>query len=166
MNSIFIFILIISLILLLFLVLMQRKCNYNTFGGNNEDPVHQKLTELNLTKDEAEMLSKDIIKIISEYSDNPFIISSKLDKIIQRLDKKSIENIRKNKEYIKIMLDINDNIDDIRIVEVEEEVCDLYSCPRCSAKKHTYKEVQQRAIDEPTNVKCQCKVCGFKWDQE
>ena len=160
---IILFLIVLFLFFMCYLISKVYVC-----AGKNElnDPIYEKLVELNLTKDEANELSKNIIKILSEYSDNTFIISSKLDKIIRDLDKESLKKIQKDKEYIRVLLDIKEGIEGIRIIEEDETVCDLYECPRCGSKKHTYKEVQQRAIDEPTNVKCECKVCGMKWDQD
>lgn len=163
-NCVLVILFILS-VLILFLCLPKRR---RYFGGNNEDdPIYDKLIELDLTKEEALKLSREIMKVLTDYSDNTFVISQKLDRIFMKLDKESLKEIQKNKEHIKILLDIQETAHNLRIIEREEsEVCSMFECPRCKARKHTYREIQTRSIDEPRSVKCSCLDCSFKWDQD
>lgn len=43
---------------------------------------------------------------------------------------------------------------------VEEKVSALWTCPVCAARASTYREVQDRASDEPASIYCTCTVCG------
>mgnify|MGYP006073715187 FL=1 len=147
----------------------KRRRHRKSGSSNDDEPIYVRLIELNLDKKEARELAKDIIDVTSEYSDNPFVVATKMDKVIRKLDKKSIIDIKKNKEHIKLLLEISeDGTENIRIMEEPEGAtsCDLYECPRCGARKHTYKEIQARSIDEPTNLKLTCLICGLKWDSE
>lgn len=158
---------LLFLLSVLLLFMTQVKCLF--IGGSDEDPIYSKLIELNLNNEDARKLTKDIIGIVSEYTDNPFVVATKLDKVIRKLDKNSLSKIKNNKKHIKVLLEIPDEgIEDIRIMEEPEGAtsCDLFECPRCSARKHTYKEVQARSIDEPSNIKCVCQVCNMKWDAD
>ena len=44
--------------------------------------------------------------------------------------------------------------------KVEEKVSALWRCPGCGARSCTYREVQDRAADEPASIYCTCTVCG------
>ena len=130
-------------------------------------PISEKIIEIGLSEYQAEELTKTIVDVLSEYSDNPFIINLKMDIIIKNLDEESLQRIQKDKEEIKVLAEINEGTQEIRSPKEEHaEACSLYECPRCSAHKHTYKEIQKRALDEPTNLVCTCLECGFKWDQD
>lgn len=154
---------------ILFLCLCLPRCMMLKGGGNDEDsPIYDKLIELDLTKEEALKLSREIMKVLTDYSENTFVVSQKLDRIFMKLDKESLKEIQKNKEHIKVLLDIQETAHSLRVIErgEESEVCSMFECPKCKAKKHTYREIVTRSIDEPVSIKCQCKSCGFKWDQD
>ena len=44
--------------------------------------------------------------------------------------------------------------------KVEEKTSTMFSCPRCKQRKHTYRQVQIGAGDEPSSFMCSCKNCG------
>lgn len=44
--------------------------------------------------------------------------------------------------------------------KVEEKVSALWACPDCKARSCTYREVQDRAADEPASIYCTCTVCS------
>ena len=46
---------------------------------------------------------------------------------------------------------------------VEEKVSALWACPECKARSCTYREVQDRAADEPASIYCTCTVCGHNF---
>jgi DNA-directed RNA polymerase subunit M/transcription elongation factor TFIIS len=178
-KCVLILLFLFSVVLLLITIQSQTNCmiqggrrrrkRKSGSGSKNEDPIYVKLIELDLNKKEAEELAKDIIDIASEYSENPFVVATKMDKVIRKLDKKSLAEIQKDKEHIKVLLEISsDGTEEIRVIEEQEEAtsCDLYECPRCGGRKHTYKEIQARSIDEPSNIKCLCQICGMKYDAE
>lgn len=173
-KCVLILLFLFSVVLLLMTIKNQTNCmieggRRRRRSGSGEEPIYAKLVELDMDKKEAQKLAKDIIDIASEYSDNTFVIATKLDMVMRKLDKKSLADIKKNKEHIKILLEITeDGAEEIRIIEDPEGAasCDLYECPRCKQMEHTYKMVQKRSIDEPENCICTCKKCGFVWDQD
>lgn len=171
-RCILVLLFIVSVLLLL--ICLKRKSIFRGGKGlesRNEVeaffPVYEKLKELDLSDKEAKETAIKIIESVLEYSDNPFIISTKMDILISRLNKDMVKTLKNDKRKIMSLMGIGDEYDKIRTPKDKESVaCDLYECPRCKGRKHTYKEVQQRAIDEPTNVKCICLICGMKWDQD
>ena len=50
-----------------------------------------------------------------------------------------------------------------KAIDANAYSCNLYVCPRCKNREHTYREIMTRSIDEPKSVKCICLVCGFKF---
>ena len=129
-------------------------------------PLYQRMIELGLDDAKSKELTKDIVGVLSEYSDNPMIVAIKMETVVKNLNEDSLADIQKDKEQIKVLAGLEEGIQELRVQKDEElQACSLYECPRCRARKHTYREVQQRAIDEPTNVKCTCLQCGFRWDQ-
>jgi len=47
--------------------------------------------------------------------------------------------------------------------KVEEKTSSLFPCPRCRKKRHTYRQVQIGAGDEPSTIMCTCLECGFNY---
>jgi len=105
------------------------------------------------------------------------ILTMKLDFLLQKIDIEVLYNIIIEKT-VRVKNIINSDIYDInkklkrekndlmsKIVDVSANSCSLYKCLRCGAKKHTYKEVVARSLDEPVIVKCECLVCGMKFNK-
>lgn len=46
---------------------------------------------------------------------------------------------------------------------IEEKTSALYPCPRCKKAKSIYREVQDRAADEPASIYCKCLECGHTY---
>lgn len=166
----------IILILILFFFYVETRCTL-TGGGrrrhkkgrrmSGSSPLHSKMIELGLTDKETTELITKIDNILKQHTDNEFIITIKKDNILNNLNKENIRLLYDDITTLKDIAELEDDVQDIRKQTASEvEACTLYECPRCGAKKHTYHEVQQRSLDEPTNIKCNCLQCGFKWDQE
>ncbi|WRY69414.1 pI243L [African swine fever virus] len=47
--------------------------------------------------------------------------------------------------------------------KVAEKTSQLYKCPNCKQRMCTYREVQTRALDEPSTIFCTCKKCGHEF---
>jgi transcription elongation factor S-II len=130
---------------------------------------------------EAKYLTKRCIKAvrynissnnIQDPDDN--ILSLKLDFLYKKLTPEIIEQLNNNELRVKNLLsmDIYDIDKDLKsykeflsskVVQDNTTKCSIYTCPRCKAKEHTYREIQTRSIDEPKSVKCTCLICGFKF---
>jgi DNA-directed RNA polymerase subunit M/transcription elongation factor TFIIS len=87
----------------------------------------------------------------------------KVNNILDKCDTEACNDINKLLKYAGITREI----EQVYIPKTEEEnVSDLYKCPRCSTKKCTFKEVMLRAIDEPLAVKCVCQNCGLRFQPD
>lgn len=109
-------------------------------------------------------------------TDNEGLLGMKIDFLLLKLDNIIIQKIVKDETLrIKQILSttLYETNDDLKIKQeellskttnVSANSCSLYTCPRCKARDHTYREVMTRALDEPRSVKCVCQVCGFKFN--
>lgn len=146
--------------------------------------VRDSLNELDtdLSDKELRKLSKRCVKACQIYIKDNYIddndnniLNLKLNYLILKLDKNIInlivveKTIRIKDLLYKNIYETNDTLkqeQDIllsKVVDNNNYSCNLYKCPRCKARKHTYREVQTRSIDEPKSVKCICLVCGMKF---
>lgn len=160
---------VVVVILVLLFLYLEIRCRPICGGGGKRksgSSLHSKMTGLGLNDKETNELITKIDNILKQHTDNEFIIAIKKDNIINNITKKNIRLLYEDISTLKDIAELEDDIQDIRKqASSEVEACTLYECPRCGARKHTYREVQQRSLDEPTNVKCNCLKCGFKWDQ-
>ena len=161
-------IMFLSLLLMWSLFYNRKKESIIPKGGGTilkeeESLITNKLIEKNIPKKEAsEMSTKIMEEIINKYK-NPMIVSIKVNNI---LDHCTSEDCKSYEKLLKLA-GITKEVEQIYIPSIEEEeVSDLYQCPRCSTRKCTFKEVMLRAIDEPLAVKCTCKNCGLKFQPE
>lgn len=130
---------------------------------------------------EAKYLTKRCIKAVKYnissntiQDPNDQILSLKLDFLYKKLTPAIIHKLNDNELRVKTLLsmDIYDIDNDLKIykeflnskvIRDDSSKCSIYTCPRCKAKEHTYREIVTRSIDEPRSVKCTCLVCGFKF---
>jgi DNA-directed RNA polymerase subunit M/transcription elongation factor TFIIS len=48
--------------------------------------------------------------------------------------------------------------------KVEEKTSTMFRCPRCKQRRHTYRQVQIGAADEPSTIMCTCLNCGENFE--
>ena len=104
---------------------------WGTILKEEESLITNKLIEKNIPKKEAsEMSTKIMKKIINKYK-NPMIISIKVNNI---LDRCTSEDCKSYEKLLKLA-GITKEVEQIYIPSIEEEeVSDLYQCPRCSTR--------------------------------
>ena len=101
------------------------------------------------------------------------LLNSKINYLILKLDNEQLKNIFTKRYRIKdVIITTIYNTNPI-LNEMQTEInskcltnsssCNIYICPKCGKREHTYKEVMTRALDEPKTVKCECLVCGYKF---
>ena len=138
--------------------------------------------DTDLTEKELKKFSKRCLKGCKIYIKNnnindeeDHILNLKINFLILKLDKKIInkiinnENVRikdvLNAHIYETHLELKTQRDSLmgKIVDINSYSCNLYQCPRCKAREHSYKEIQTRCLDEPKTIKCICLVCGMKF---
>lgn len=146
---------------------------YDTLKQKNVDCLNDK----ELRKFSKRCLNGCGIYIKSvDTQDNEGLLAMKVDFLLLKLDNSIVKKIEKDKTVrIKQLLttslyDTNNQLkleqEEIlsKMTNVNANSCNLYTCPRCKKKEHTYREVMTRALDEPRSVKCVCLVCGYKFN--
>lgn len=163
----FILTLFFAIVILWAIFYKRKKEHVETKGGTilkeEETLISNKLMKHGISQKTAINLSTEVMEnIISKYN-NPLIVSMKVNNILDNCNSENCGNIDKLLKYAGIVKEI----EQVYIPKTEEEeVSDLYECPRCNKKKCTFKEVMLRAIDEPLAVKCLCQNCGLKFQPE
>ena len=134
----------------------KRKRSKKKIGGDIDDRL-----ESIVTKKEADEIMKEIN---DKFGDSKFLVDTKVDIIIDKFKGKQVKDINEILESVNIY---RNKVENVYVADKGDEIySDLHKCPRCGARKHTVREVQKRAIDEPSNVICNCLECGQKWDQD
>ena len=155
--------LLIVLFLYIALVLYPRRLKEICIGGKYD--LKQEFKK-NLEKYMDKYRSDIIInKLYKKFNNQTIPISNKLD-ILKEKIKLCDGNVDIDKIYKFLNLDIC--IENIKLLNENDEndYCILYTCKKCGSKKSICREIQTRSIDEPSDLKCTCLVCGFKWSQE
>jgi DNA-directed RNA polymerase subunit M/transcription elongation factor TFIIS len=105
---------------------------------------------------------------------NDYTLSLKLDYLYHKLNDDTIAKILNDEMRVKDLLyndifaldaDLKNHKEFLssKIAPSNANSCNFYTCPRCKAKDHTYREIVCRSIDEPRCVKCVCNVCNLKY---
>jgi DNA-directed RNA polymerase subunit M/transcription elongation factor TFIIS len=141
-----------------------------------------KIRETITEKRDAKLLAKRCMKSAQNYissnginDPNNYVLSVKLDYLLRKLTPTNITKIHNEEMRVKELLntdmyEIDTDLQNYRdsltskIAPVNANSCSIYTCPRCKARDHTYKEIQARSIDEPKIVKCLCNVCNFRFN--
>lgn len=117
---------------------------------------------------------RSYLKSIDAPEDNINIFSTRLYGLSTKLNQDTVKQILDDKLRFKDLInaDIYSVTEDLKntrihltnkLAPVDANSCSIYRCPRCKERKHTYKEIQRRCLDEPANVVCTCLVCSFKF---
>lgn len=149
--------------------------------NESEQLIYEVVSEFVTNDSEAQKLSRRAIRACNNYIkcnsiQDPygFILSSRIDNLCNKLNRDTITKIINNELRMKDLIltdiyDIDESLKNMKIhltnklAPANASSCNLYRCPRCKAKDHTYREVQKRAIDEPSSIKCVCNVCGMRF---
>ena len=142
----------------------MRLVEHNVNGGRKKI-LH---TTSNIDKLECIVSKKEAEEIMDaindEFGDSKFLVDSKVDIIVDKFKDK------KDKDICKILESINihkGTVEKVNVDKRDDEIfSSLHKCPRCKKRRHTVKESQRRAIDEPTTVKCCCLECGMNWVED
>ena len=104
---------------------------------------------------------------------NHLILLTKINFLIYKLDIEQISNILEKRYRVKDVINSTTYQTNINLKREHESIlsksvvdtnaCNLYTCPRCKKREHTYREVMTRALDEPRSVKCICLICGYRF---
>ena len=157
MTALDVFLIIFLVILILMGVNNAGRLKEKISGGDRSNI--KKLEKITNKKD-----AKTILDTLEDkFGDTGLLLDTKVDKIVNKFQNKT-----SYVSYSDILQSVNIHkniIEDLNLPKEDESpFCDLYACPRCNSKKSTCKEVMKRATDEPTNIICNCLVCGFKFD--
>lgn len=148
----------------IFMLLLIDKRQKNVFGGDIRNEyrisIEQKLTSCK-KKDARDIANNLMDTIYENYGDNPFLLASKVDNIVNKCKIEECTSLNDILEFIGIYQEPQN----IYKEDKEEDIyCDLYECPRCKGENSIVKEVVRRSIDEPADVLATCQQCGQKFN--
>lgn len=146
-----------------------------------EQIIYTKVNDIIDNEKKSKKLTTRCIKACHNYitcnyinDPNQYILSLKLDYLYHKLNKETITKILNDEIRVKNLL--SDSIFELdaglknhkefllsKIAPSNANSCNFYTCPRCKARDHTYREVQTRCIDEPRSIKCVCNCCNLKY---